>query len=303
MKNTSTKSSNLSTAELRALAELGTVNYNFKDTTLESGEIDDVDKSKIANEFMDVLENKYGFSVGYKGRDFETIHISQMGFKTTVQTSAIVPFNQQDIDDVVNAYREFKKEETAAGKKEWWENSSSNVSVYLIGETLNNDYVRIKNQLGQSNALGDPITKYEFSALVKGQGFEYGEDGSLAEIQAFVKEKTKDKGELRLVKGADVLAMNPQADSTPASDDDGLTDAPASDDNSELSKQLADLESAVNAEGFNPADFDTKGFIELVTATADDAELTARVMAISSVYQQKLVAASMAAMTSLAGGA
>lgn len=303
MKNTSTKSSNLSTAELRALAELGTVNYNFKDTTLESGDINDVDKSKIANEFMDVLENKYGFSVGYKDRDFETIHISQMGFKTTVQTSAIVPFNQQDIDDVVNAYREFKKEETAAGKKEWWENSSSNVSVYLIGETLNNDYVRIKNQLGQSNALGDPITKYEFSALVKGQGFEYGEDGSLAEIQAFVKEKTKDKGELRLVKGADVLAMNPQADSTPASDDDDLTDAPASDDNSELSKQLADLESAVNAEGFNPADFDTKGFIELVNATADDAELTARVMAISSVYQQKLVAASMAAMTSLAGGA
>lgn len=303
MKNTSTKSSNLSTAELRALAELGTVNYNFKDTTLESGDINDVDKSKIANEFMDVLENKYGFSVGYKGRDFETIHISQMGFKTTVQTSAIVPFNQQDIDDVVNAYREFKKEETAAGKKEWWENSSSNVSVYLIGETLNNDYVRIKNQLGQLNALGDPITKYEFSALVKGQGFEYGEDGSLAEIQAFVKEKTKDKGELRLVKGADVLAMNPQADSTPASDDDDLTDAPASDDNSELSKQLADLESTVNAEDFNPADFDTKGFIELVTATADDAELTARVMAISSVYQQKLVAASMAAMTSLAGGA
>lgn len=303
MKNTSTKSSNLSTAELRALAELGTVNYNFKDTTLESGEIDDLDKRKIAYEFMDVLENKYGFSVGYKDRDFETIHISQMGFKTTVQTSAIVPFNQQDIDDVVNAYREFKKEETAAGKKEWWENSSSNVSVYLIGETLNNDYVRIKNQLGQSNALGDPITKYEFSALVKGQGFEYGEDGSLAEIQAFVKEKTKDKGELRLVKGADVLAMNPQADSTPASDDDDLTDAPASDDNSELSKQLADLESTVNAEDFNPADFDTKGFIELVTATADDAELTARVMAISSVYQQKLVAASMAAMTSLAGGA
>ena len=303
MKNTSTKSSNLSTAELRALAELGTVNYNFKDTTLESGDINDVDKRKIADEFMDVLENNYGFSVGYKDRDFETIHISQMGFKTTVQTSAIVPFNQQDIDDVVNAYREFKKEETAAGKKEWWENSSSNVSVYLIGETLNNDYVRIKNQLGQSNALGDPITKYEFSALVKGQGFEYGEDGSLAEIQAFVKEKTQDKGELRLVKGADVLAMNPQADSTPASDDDGLTDAPASDDNSELSKQLADLESTVNAEDFNPADFDTKGFIELVTATADDAELTARVMAISSVYQQKLVAASMAAMTSLAGGA
>ena len=84
-----------------------------------------------------------------------------------------------------------------------------------------------------------------------------------------------------------------QADSTPASDDD----------NSSLSEQLADLESAVNAEGFNPADFDTKGFIELVNATADDAELTARVMAISSVYQQKLVAASMAAMTSLAGGA
>ena len=175
---------------------------------------------------------------------------------------------------------------------EWWKDTADNVSVYLIGEAGGDNYVRIKDQRGQSNALGDPITKYEFSALVKGQGFEYGEDGSLAEIQAFVKEKTKDKGELRLVKGADVLAMNPQADSTPASDD-----------NSELSKQLADLESAVNAEGFNPADFDTKGFIELVTATADDAELTARVMAISSVYQQKLAAASMAAMTSLAGGA
>ena len=186
---------------------------------------------------------------------------------------------------------------------EWWNTTADNVSVYLIGEAGGDNYVRIKDQRGQLNALGDPITKYEYSAMVMTQGYEDGEDGSLAEIQAFVKEKTKDKGELRLVKGADVLAMKPQADSTPASDDDDLTDAPASDDNSELSKQLADLESAVNTEGFNPADFDTKGFIELVTATADDAELTARVMAISSVYQQKLVAASMAAMTSLAGGA
>ena len=100
------------------------------------------------------------------------------------------------------------------------------------------------------------------------------------------------------------FAIEANLDANPSPlDDDDLTDAPASDDNSELSEQLADLESAVNAEGFNPADFDTKGFIELVTATADDAELTARVMAISSVYQQKLVAASMAAMTSLAGGA
>lgn len=91
--------------------------------------------------------------------------------------------------------------------------------------------------------------------------------------------------------------MFADTDAAPASTDD------KADDNSSLSEQLADLESTVNAEDFNPADFDTKGFIELVTATADDAELTARVMAISSVYQQKLVAASMAAMTSLAGGA
>ena len=91
--------------------------------------------------------------------------------------------------------------------------------------------------------------------------------------------------------------MFADTDAAPASTDD------KADDNSGLSKQLADLESTVNAEDFNPADFDTKGFIELVTATADDAELTARVMDISSVYQQKLVAASMAAMTSLAGGA
>ena len=102
------------------------------------------------------------------------------------------------------------------------------------------------------------------------------------------------------------FAIEANLDANPSPLDDAA--APAStddkaDDNSELSKQLADLESTVNAEGFNPADFDTKGFIELVTATADDAELTARVMAISSVYQQKLVAASMAAMTSLAGGA
>lgn len=196
-----------------------------------------------------------------------------------------------------------KEAENMKDTTEWWNTTADNVSVYLIGEAGGDNYVRIKDQRGQLNALGDPITKYEYSAMVMTQGYEDGEDGSLAEIQAFVKEKTKDKGELRLVKGADVLAMKPQADSTPASDDDDLTDAPASDDNSELSKQLADLESAVNAEGFNPADFDTKGFIELVTATADDAELTARVMAISSVYQQKLVAASMAAMTSLAGGA
>ena len=196
-----------------------------------------------------------------------------------------------------------KEAENMKDTTEWWNTTADNVSVYLIGEAGGDNYVRIKDQRGQLNALGDPITKYEYSAMVMTQGYEDGEDGSLAEIQAFVKEKTKDKGELRLVKGADVLAMKPQADSTPASDDDDLTDAPASDDNSELSKQLADLESAVNAEDFNPADFDTKGFIELVTATADDAELTARVMAISSVYQQKLVAASMAAMTSLAGGA
>lgn len=297
MKNTNTKNSTLSTAERQALAKLGVVNYNFKNDTLASGAISDVDKRKIADEFMDVLEKQYGFSVGYKGRDFETIHISQMGFKTTIQTSFIVPFNQQDIDDIVNAYREFKKEQAAAGQKEWWETTRDNVSVYLIGDTLNDDYVRIKNQFGQSNELGDPITKYEFSALVKGQGFEYGTDGSLAEIQAFVKEKTQDKGELRLVKGADVLAMNPQAA------DNDLTNAPASDDNSGLSEQLDNFERTVNEESFNPADFDTHAFIELVNATENDAELTARVMAISSVYQQKLVAASMAAMTSLAGGA
>ena len=91
--------------------------------------------------------------------------------------------------------------------------------------------------------------------------------------------------------------MFADTDAAPASTDD------KADDNSGLSEQLADFESAVNAEGFNPADFDTTAFIELVNATADDAELTARVMAISSVYQQKLVAASMAAMTSLVGGA
>ena len=95
---------------------------------------------------------------------------------------------------------------------------------------------------------------------------------------------------------------------TPASDDNDLATTPVSaddkaDDNSDLIAHLDDFESAVNAESFNPADFDTTAFIELVNATADDAELTARVMAISSVYQQKLVAASMAAMTSLAGGA
>ena len=206
-------------------------------------------------------------------------------------------------DAALQAETDKKEAENMKDTTEWWNTTADNVSVYLIGEAGGDNYVRIKDQRGQLNALGDPITKYEYSAMVMTQGYEDGEDGSLAEIQAFVKEKTKDKGELRLVKGADVLAMKPQADSTPASDDDDLTDAPASDDNSELSKQLADLESAVNAEGFNPADFDTKGFIELVTATADDAELTARVMAISSVYQQKLVAASMAAMTSLAGGA
>lgn len=206
-------------------------------------------------------------------------------------------------DAALQAETDKKEAENMKNTTEWWNTTADNVSVYLIGNAGGDNYVRIKDQRGQLNALGDPITKYEYSAMVMTQGYEDGEDGSLAEIQAFVKEKTKDKGELRLVKGADVLAMNPQADSTPASDDDDLTDAPASDDNSGLSKQLADLESTVNAEDFNPADFDTKGFIELVTATADDAELTARVMAISSVYQQKLVAASMAAMTSLAGGA
>lgn len=296
MKNTNTKNSTLSTAERQALAKLGVVNYNFKNDTLASGAISDVDKRKIAYEFMDVLEKQYGFSVGYKGRDFETIHISQMGFKTTIQTSFIVPFNQQDIDDIVNAYREYKKEQAAAGQKEWWETTRASTSVYLIGDTLNDDYVRIKNRDGEIANNGDAFT-YDYSVLIKGQGFEYGEDGSLAEIQAFVKEKTQDKGELRLVKGADVLAMNPQAD------DNDLTNAPASDDNSNLIAHLDDFESAVNAESFNPADFDTTAFIELVNATADDAELTARVMAISSVYQQKLVAASMAAMTSLAGGA
>lgn len=206
-------------------------------------------------------------------------------------------------DAALQAEIDKKEAENMKNTIEWWNSTADNVSVYLIGEAGGDNYVRIKDQRGQLNALGDPITKYEYSAMVMTQGYEDGEDGSLAEIQAFVKEKTKDKGELRLVKGADVLAMNPQADNTPASVDDDLTDAPASDDNSELSKQLTDLESTVNAEDFNPADFDTKGFIELVTATADDAELTARVMAISSVYQQKLVAASMAAMTSLAGGA
>lgn len=195
-------------------------------------------------------------------------------------------------DAALQAETDKKEAENMKNTTEWWKDTADNVSVYLIGEAGGDNYVRIKDQRGQLNALGDPITKYEYSAMVMTQGYEDGEDGSLAEIQAFVKEKTQDKGKLRLVKGADVLAMKPQADSTPASDD-----------NSELSKQLADLESAVNAEGFNPADFDTKGFIELVNATANDAELTARVMAISSVYQQKLVAASMAAMTSLAGGA
>lgn len=301
MKNTNTKNSTLSTAERQALAKLGVVNYNFKNDTLASGAISDVDKRKIADEFMDVLEKQYGFSVGYKGRDFETIHISQMGFKTTIQTSFIVPFNQQDIDDIVNAYREYKKEQTAAGQKEWWETTRASTSVYLIGDTLNDDYVRIKNRDGEIANNGDAFT-YDYSVLIKGQGFEYGEDGSLAEIQAFVAEKTQGKGELRLVKGADVLAM------TPASDDNDLATTPASaddkaDDNSDLIAHLDDFESAVNAESFNPADFDTTAFIELVNATADDAELTARVMAISSVYQQKLVAASMAAMTSLAGGA
>ena len=296
MKNTNSKSSNLSTAELRALAELGTVNYNFKDTTLESGEINDVDKRKIAYEFMDVLENNYGFSVGYKGRDFETIHISQMGFKTTIQTSFIVPFNQQDIDDIVNAYREYKKEQAAAGQKEWWETTRASTSVYLIGNTLNDDYVRIKNRDGQIANNGDAFT-YDFSVLIKGQGFEYGEDGSLAEIQAFVKEKTKDKGELRLVKGADVLAMNPQAD------DNDLTNAPASDDNSDLSKQLADFEATVNAADFNPANFDNDAFMALIDAADGNDALSARIDAIGSRYEQELIKVSLAALTSLTGGA
>ena len=78
------------------------------------------------------------------------------------------------------------------------------------------------------------------------------------------------------------------------------TPAPAS---GELNNKVADFESTVKAADFNPADFDADAFIALVEAAANDVALTARIQAISAIYQQKLIAASMAAMTALAGGA
>ena len=76
--------------------------------------------------------------------------------------------------------------------------------------------------------------------------------------------------------------------------------APASD---ELDAKVADFESTVNDADFNPADFNAEAFIALVSAAEGNAALTARIQAISATYQQKLIAASMAAMTALAGGA
>lgn len=79
--------------------------------------------------------------------------------------------------------------------------------------------------------------------------------------------------------------------------------APASDDNSALESRLSDFENTVNDADFNPADFDSSAFIALVEATTGNESLTGRIQAISATYQQKLVAASMAAMSALAGGA
>ena len=76
--------------------------------------------------------------------------------------------------------------------------------------------------------------------------------------------------------------------------------APASD---ELDAKVADFESTVNDADFNPADFNAEAFIALVSAAEGNAALTGRIQAISATYQQKLIAASMAAMTALAGGA
>ena len=76
--------------------------------------------------------------------------------------------------------------------------------------------------------------------------------------------------------------------------------APASD---ELDAKVADFENTVNDADFNPADFNAEAFIALVSAAEGNAALTARIQAISATYQQKLIAASMAAMTALAGGA
>ena len=71
----------------------------------------------------------------------------------------------------------------------------------------------------------------------------------------------------------------------------------------ELDAKVADFESTVNDADFNPADFNAEAFIALVSAAEGNAALTTRIQAISATYQQKLIAASMAAMTALAGGA
>ncbi|WP_289115149.1 hypothetical protein [uncultured Psychrobacter sp.] len=205
-------------------------------------------------------------------------------------------FKFSDINDLLQSYPEFAgvdkviKAKADAAKAE-------NGSAYKRADSYDND---AWNKNRKPNAREQLIIDAVKQALNEGINASYAIQERVAEILNVSQEDIKFRAEITANRKGE---FNTDIREAINYIERSATPTNSSDDNSELSKQLADLESAVNAEGFNPADFDTKGFIELVTATADDAELTARVMAISSVYQQKLVAASMAAMTSLAGGA
>ena len=205
-------------------------------------------------------------------------------------------FKFSDINDLLQSYPEFAgvdkviKAKADAAKAE-------NGSAYKRADSYDND---AWNKNRKPNAREQLIIDAVKQALDEGVNASYAIQERAAEILNVSQEDIKFRAEITANRKGE---FNTDIREAINYIERSATPTNSSDDNSGLSEQLADFESAVNAEGFNPADFDTTAFIELVNATADDAELTARVMAISSVYQQKLVAASMAAMTSLAGGA
>ena len=79
--------------------------------------------------------------------------------------------------------------------------------------------------------------------------------------------------------------------------------APASDDTNGLDAKIASFEAAVNAADFNPADFDDDAFMALIDDADGNDALSARMDAIGSRYEQELIKVSLAALTSLTGGA
>lgn len=205
-------------------------------------------------------------------------------------------FKFSDINDLLQSYPEFAgvdkviKAKADAAKAE-------NGSAYKRADSYDND---AWNKNRKPNAREQLIIDAVKQALDEGVNASYAIQERAAEILNVSQEDIKFRAEITANRKGE---FNTDIREAINYIERSATPTNSSDDSSDLSKQLADFEATVNAADFNPANFDNDAFMALIDAADGNDALSARIDAIGSRYEQELIKVSLAALTSLTGGA